>query len=164
MSLRSVTFATPPVLTQDSQGPQTVDPLTPRLADQILCIRRVSWTVEKRKGGCQRDCPESAVWRGHWPLLSLRCESLDRREPPRAVHRVLRICVGRAGVQLPSELCIHAAPGERIAAFYRGVFPGRTRGACLGSFGWSHLGDWDDLQFCGRLYADGWASDVVFAR
>jgi hypothetical protein len=41
MSLRSVTFATPPVLTQDSQGPQTVDPLTPRLADQILCIRRV---------------------------------------------------------------------------------------------------------------------------
>jgi hypothetical protein len=41
MSLRSVTFATPPVLTQDSQGPQTVDPLTPPLADQILCIRRV---------------------------------------------------------------------------------------------------------------------------
>src|ERR1022692_3419467 len=44
MSLRSVTFATPPVLTQDSQGPQTAGLLKPRSADQILCIRQVTRT------------------------------------------------------------------------------------------------------------------------
>lgn len=38
MSLRSANFATPPVLTQDSQGPQTVERFRPLSADQFLCI------------------------------------------------------------------------------------------------------------------------------
>ena len=112
----------------------------------------------------KRDCPESAVWRGYRTLLSLRRESLDRREPSRAVHRVLRICAGRSGVQLSSKLCVHAAAGERIAAFDRGLFPRRTGGACLGSFGWSHLGNRDHLQFCCGLHAHGGAGNFVFAR
>jgi hypothetical protein len=49
--LRSATFAIPPVLTQDSQGPQTVAPLTPPLADQILCIRQVTQTEADKAMG-----------------------------------------------------------------------------------------------------------------
>jgi len=41
MSLRSANFASLPVLTQDSQGPQTVAPDQALTAAQILCIGQV---------------------------------------------------------------------------------------------------------------------------
>ena len=52
--------------------------------------------------------------------------------------------------------------GSRLSI--RRLFPRRTRGACLGSFGRSHLGNRDHLQFCCGLHAHGGAGNLVFAR
>jgi hypothetical protein len=46
MSLRSANFASLPVLTQDSQGPQTVASDQALTAAQILCIAQVEHNME----------------------------------------------------------------------------------------------------------------------
>ena len=131
------------------------------IASNAMAYRGLS---KSAKGWNERDCAESTVWRGYWTLLPLRGKSLDRRKPSRAVHRVLRFCDGRTGLQLSVKLCVHATPRERIAAFAPGLFPRRPGSSCLGSFGRSHLGNRDHLQFCCGLYADGGAGHFVFAR
>ena len=88
----------------------------------------------------------------------------DRRRTSGPLRRGFCLCAGRAGIQLPSQLRLHAPPRERTAACSRRLSRRPQRLAPLGSGRGIDLGNRDDFELRRVVRQDGGPSHVLRAR